>query len=402
MGKKFSYEEINASGQKFKGKINAKNKLEVLDYIKSRGNTPANVEEIKEEIKREALKIQFGKKIKLDEYVMFNRQMATMLKAGMTITRALYVVSDQSENRYLKVSAKEIGIEVQKGSSFASSMKETDMYPKLMVNMLESGELTGNLDEIFETLSEHYSKESKINKKIMNAMMYPIILTGVMVISLNLIFMFLIPIFVDMLAGMELPLSTRILITLSNMTKKYWYLIISATTVIIISIKKYIKSNGGKKNLDELIFKLPLLKKPTITIATSRFTRTLSTLLKNGIPLITALETSANVTNNEVIKEGIKDVVTKIKKGRSLSIAIKELEIFPPMVISMMSIGEESGNLEELLSRTADFYDDELETALQRLVSLLEPVLIVVMGVIVGFIMVSIFLPLYTMYGTEL
>lgn len=404
MAKKYKFTEINSFGKREKGVMEAKDKEEVKDYIMSRGNTPITIELVEEKKKIDFnIELRLGKKIDLADLAIFTKQMATMLKAGMTLIRALNVISEQSTNEYLKKNTKEVANDLQKGNDFSSSLKkEKNLYPKLMLSMIEAGELTGNIDEIFESLSTHYAKESKINKKISGALMYPAVLLVITIIVINVMFIFLVPVFMSILGDMELPLSTRILIGMSDFTKKYWLLILILLIGTITLVKAYIQSDRGKYNFDRVISGFPVISKPVITIATSRFTRTLSTLLKSGVSITDGLTSSANVTNNQILIHGMKNTVSEIKKGRSLSISLKELNFFPAMVISMINIGEESGDLEGMLSKTADFYDEELEGALYKLVSLLEPVLIVFMGLVVSFIMISIFLPLYGMYGNTL
>lgn len=276
------------------------------------------------------------------------------------------------------------------------------MFPHLLVSMVEAGELTGNLDEILKRMSEHYEKENRINSKIKGAMVYPIILSIVAIGVVIFLLIFIMPTFIGLFtsSGIALPLPTRILLSFSYFIKKFWYLFLILISIVGFLLKNLMNIDSGKRAFDRLLFKLPIIGGSITNIITSRFTRTLSSLLSSGIPIIPSLEAAANVTNNMVVKDGIERVVYDIKKGISLAKLLKDMKVFPPMMISMVSIGEESGSLDEMLSKTADFYDEELETAIQKMVSMLEPLMIIVMSIIIGFIVIAMILPMFEMVLT--
>jgi type IV pilus assembly protein PilC len=293
--------------------------------------------------------------------------------------------------------------DVKKGEMLSVSMKRyPKIFPELLTSMFKAGEMTGNLDDVLNKMSVHYDKENRINTKIKRAMIYPIVLSVIAIAAVVFMLIFVLPTIVGMFTGtgVELPLVTRIVLSISDAIKNYWYIFIAVIAGTIFIYKQSIKTKSGKRAKDKFVLSIPFIKKQTIKIVTSRFIRTLSTLLGSGIPILQALETSAIVTNNEVLIEGIESVSEDIKKGESLSYLLGKLDIFPKMTVSMINIGEETGALEDMLAKTADYYDDELEASLEKLVALVEPLGILFMGLIIGFIVIAMMLPMFDMYQT--
>lgn len=398
---KFKYTEMQPNGKRTEGEIEARSKEEVERTIRSRGGIPVSIEPAKSSsILNSEINISFLEKVKLEEIAVFSKQMATMLSSGMTLVRSLDVVSEQSDNKLLKKVTREMSLEIQKGNTLSNIMRRyPKIFPELMLSMIEAGELTGQIDNTFENLNVHYTKEAKINKKIKGAMTYPIVLSIVAVGILVMVFTFVIPSFIDLYAGQELPALTQGLIDFSDFFLAYWYLIFVAIGGIIFGVNRAMKTNEGKKVYDTIIAKIPILGKSTNTIATSRFTRTLGTLLASGVSIIAALEASSELTKNRILIEKMEYVVEEIKKGRSLGTLLKEINYFPPMMVSMVGVGEESGDLDGMLAKTADYYDEELDAAITTMLNLIEPVMIVIMGGGVGFIVLAIMMPMFNMYS---
>ena len=400
----YSYKALDSSGNMRNGNYQAQSEKEVIQMIRSNGDKPINIELKEEKVKREVKGINiFTKSVDIKDIIVFSRQLHTMLYAGMPLIAALEVLIDQSEKLRLKETLQEVTNDVKKGTMFSEAMsKHPKIFPSLLINMIEAGEMTGNLDDVLKKMSIHYDKENKINEQIKRAMIYPIVLSIIAIGAVVFLLTFVMPTIVGMFtaSGVELPLPTRIVLGISKSLKNYWYIYIGALVGIIFSYKQFIKTKKGKRIKDKVLINLPIIKKNVIKIITSRFTRTLSTLLGSGIPILEALETSANVTNNEIVIEGIEGVSEDIKKGESLSDLLKEMEFFPKMMVSMISIGEESGSIEEMLRKSADYYDDELESSLKKLVALIEPVAILVMGVVIGFIVIAMMLPMFDMFKT--
>lgn len=381
----------------------AESQDELIEMIRAKGHTPVRIE-------KEAVKGQdvanialFQKKVRAKDIAIFCKQMHTMLFAGMPLLSALEVLENQAENKTLRATVKDMSMQVQKGEVLSTTMKRhPKVFPPLLTGMVESGELTGNLDNVLERMSTHYTKENRINSKIKGAMVYPAILSVLAVSVVIFMLAVIMPTFVGMFegSGVPLPAPTRFLMSVSDAIRDYWYIFIAVIAGIVFLIRRITKTVEGKRFFDKLKLSMPLIKGPIAQIATSRFTRTLSTLLASGIPIIQALESSSRVTNNRVVIDGIDQVTEDIKKGASLSVLLKKVGVFPPMMISMVGIGEESGSLEGMLERAADFYDEELEAAIQKLVSMIEPLMIVVMGVVIGFIVISMMLPMFDMLQT--
>lgn len=395
--------EIDLKGKVLESVYKGESKEEVLQLIRSKGHRPVKVEMETPKGQDVGELSLFKQKVKVKDIAVFCKQMHTMLAAGMPLITALDVLSEQSDNKTLKASLKQMALQVQKGDILSTSMRaQGTVFPGLLVNMVEAGELTGNLDNVLERMSEHFTKENKINSKIKGAMMYPMVLSILVVVVVVFLLTFILPTFIGMFegSGVPLPTPTRVLLGISNAIKGYWYLFIAAIIGIVLAIKAVLKTTEGKRAIDRLKFKIPVVNTSIAKIATSRFTRTLSTLMASGIPIIQALESAGNVTGNQVVIDGIAQVTEDIKKGSTLSVLLKKVGVFPPMMISMVGIGEESGALEEMLEKTADYYDEELESAIQRMISLIEPVMIIVMAVIVGFIVISMLMPMFDMFQT--
>ncbi|MCD4712204.1 MAG: type II secretion system F family protein [Clostridiales bacterium] len=395
--------EIDMGGKIVENTYKAESQEELIQMIRAKGHTPVRIEKEAEKGQDVATLGLFKQKVKAKDVAIFCKQMHTMLFAGMPLLSALEVLENQSENKALKATVKDMSMQVQKGEILSTTMKRhPKVFPPLLTGMVESGELTGNLDNVLERMSTHYTKENRINSKIKGAMVYPAILSILAVSVVIFMSAVIMPTFVGMFegSGVPLPAPTRFLMGVSDAIRDYWYIFIAVIAGIVFLIRRITKTVEGKRFFDKLKLSMPLIKGPIAQIATSRFTRTLSTLLASGIPIIQALESASRVTNNRVVIDGIDQVTEDIKKGASLSVLLKKVGVFPPMMISMVGIGEESGSLEGMLERAADYYDEELEAAIQKLVSMIEPLMIVVMGVVIGFIVISMFLPMFDVYQT--
>ncbi|AOY77044.1 type II secretion system F family protein [Clostridium formicaceticum] len=403
MASTFKYKAVTSKGEAIEGSLTAESKDEVIRMIRQNQQIPVKIEESKGKSKEVKELTLFKPKVKVKDLTVFCKQFYTMLNAGMSLTNCLEVLIDQTENKTLKVVIGDLFTQVQKGAVLSEAMKKhKKIFPTILISMVEAGELTGTLDEILGRMSEHFEKEGKINAKIKGAMMYPLILSIVAIGVVIFLLVVIMPTFIGMFtsSGVALPLPTRMLLAFSNALTQFWYVFMFAIVGTMFLLHRILSTDNGKRAYDKLKFKIPIIKGSITKIITSRFTRTLSSLLSSGIPIISALEASANVTNNKVVIEGIEMVVEDIRKGVSLAVLLKKINIFPPMMISMVSIGEESGSLDTMLSKTADFYDQELEAAIQQMVSLLEPIMIVVMAVIIGFIVIAMMLPMFDMMQT--
>lgn len=395
----FKYRAMNTDGEKIEGTHEADSKGEVIEFISSNGYYPLMVEEI---IESKKIEFKFNNKVKFKDLSIFCRQFYTMLDAGVPILTCLDILTSQTTNKKLKETLKEVEEDVEKGGILSDAMrKHNEVFPNLLVSLVAAGEESGNLDSIMLRMANHYEKENKVNNKVKNAMIYPIILGFVAISAVIFILTYIMPTFTTMFTenGISLPWSTRFLLWLSGSLKENWFMILLAIIGIIIAIKYILKTERGVIAASKLKLKLPVIRRLNEMIIVSRFTRTLSTLLSSGLPLVQALDIVMSVIDNKIAQNAIVKVKEQVVRGETLNSSLKETGVFPQMLYSMIKIGEETGSLDEILNKTADFYDEELETTIQGTVALMEPALIVIMGLIIGFIIISIMIPMFDSYN---
>ena len=397
----YKYKAITNQGKALEGTHNARSEEEVVRMLRKNKYFPVHIQET--ENKKDIRDIQIFSKVNTKDIAVFCRQLYTMLNAGVTLINCLEILHQQTGNKKLKQVIGQVYETVQKGFSFSEALKkQKSIFPDLLINMVEAGEASGNLDTIMDRMATHYEKEFKINNKIKNAMVYPIILSIVSMVVVIFLLTFVMPTFIEMFedSGAPLPTPTRILLSMSNFLQQYWYLLIGIFIILVSVMYQIVKTHQCRLFLDKLQLKLPILRGTTEKIVTSRFTRTLATLSASGVPLLQSLEIVSNIVGNKVVGNGINRAKEEVRKGTSLYKAIKDIHVFPPMVISMIQIGEESGSLEQILDKTASFYDDELEAVLQKLTTMIEPLMIVAMAIVIGFIVISMMLPMFDMFNT--
>lgn len=395
----FKYKAISKSGEKIENVYTANTKEDVLVMMKSNNYYPLKIEEIVESTKIDS---KLFVRVTTKDIAIFCRQFYTMLNAGATISMCLNILGQQITNKKLKDSVISVDEHVRKGLTFSEALKKQgNVFPDLFVNMVNSGEVSGTLDTIIKRMAEHYEKESKINNKVKGAMVYPTILGIISIMVIIGMLTFVMPIFVGMFKdnGVVLPLPTKMLLGASSFLKTFWYLFIVIVGGIAFILNYYFKTENGQVFSSRVKLTLPILKNINEKIIVSRFTRTLSTVLASGVNLIQALEVVSKVLGNKIIENKVMEVREQMMKGGVLSEPLTKAGFFPPMLCSMIKIGEESGSLDEILDKTADFYDDELDTAIQQFTSILEPLMILFMGVVIGFMVISMMLPMFDMYN---
>lgn len=396
---KFKYRVMTADGDKIEGSYEADSKEEVIDFISGNGYYPLLVEEV---VQSTNIEFKFNNKVKLKDIAVFCRQFYTMLNAGVPILTCLEILGEQIENQKLRETTKNINEEVAKGGVLSDAMRNhKDIFPDLLVSLVASGEASGNLDEIMLRMATHYEKENKINNKVKSAMIYPMVLGIVAIGAIGFILTYVMPTFLDIFkqSGTALPWYTQLLLDISEGIKNHWLIIIGVAAVVGFLINIFLKSEEGFLLLSKLKLKIPILKKLNQMIIVSRFTRTLSTLIASGLPLIESLQIVSTVVGNKVAESALVKIRDNVMRGDSLYSSMVESNIFPPMLYSMIKIGEETGSLDDILNKTADFYDEELEAIIQSTLSLMEPVLIVIMGVILGAMIISIMAPMFDSYS---
>lgn len=397
---RYKYKSISSNGRETEGLYVGENEAGLISMLKERKELVISIER---DVQSEAQIEIFKKKVKKKDLSLFCRQFYTMISAGLGIVPCLEILVAQTENKTFKNAIADTYEDVQKGLTLSESMKKhTNVFPTILVSMVEAGEVSGNLDTIMLRMAEHFEKENKIENKVKSAMVYPAVLgiatVGVVVFML----VFVMPTFIGMFegSGTALPGPTQMLINLSNSLQSYWYIYIAVIAGIVFGISAYKKTKEGTRFFDSMKLRLPVVKATSTMLATSRFTRTLSTLMSSGIPLIQAMEVVSRVVNNSVIEERMLYGIESIRKGVTLSKTVKDVKIFPPMVDSMIRIGEESGSLDDMLYKPADFYDEEVETSMQKLTAMIEPIMIIVMALVIGLIVVAMYLPMFDMMKT--
>jgi type IV pilus assembly protein PilC len=396
----FTYKVKNQDGKIFTGESRIKNEAELVAILEGKGLSPIEIKE--KNAYSDIREISFlKKKVKTKDLAVFCRQFAIVLEAGVPMATAMDVMRAQATNPTFKRALNDLYDDIQKGIQLSNSMKKHgDVFPEILMNMVEAGEISGQLDRVFTRMADHFEKEFKLNQKIKGALTYPIIVCCVAVGVIFIMMAKVVPSFAEILEGFgaEMPGFTKILISISSFFKAFWWLILGGIIGLVVSGKTFSKSKDGKHFFGVLAIKLPILKAVTRSIITARLTRTLGTLMSSGVLLIQAMEVVQKILGNIVIAEKIEEVISEVKKGKGLTQPLTAMNYFPPMLISMVKIGEESGNLDYSLEKSADFYDQEVETSLQQLTALIEPLVIIVMALIVAFIILSILYPMMSIY----
>ena len=396
----FKYKAITKTGEPIEGFFEASQESDVLSMLKGNNYLPISVER---DVGADAQISLFASKVKKKDLAVFCRQFYTMVDAGIGIVECFDILENQTRNKTLKKALGAVYEDVQKGFTISEAMKKhTKIFPTILINMIEAGEVSGTLDTILERMANHFEQENKLENKIKSSLIYPISLIVVSVAVVIFMLVAVLPTFVGMFegSGVALPWPTQFILDLSHWLQKYWYIFISIIVIIVGGFLYFRSTIEGRKFLDGLKIKIPGIRVTNAKIITSRFTRTLSTLMASGIPLLQSLEVVGKVLNNTVVQDRLIDSMDSIRRGAALSRAVKAMEIFPPMVDSMVKIGEESGALDDILAKTADFYDEEVEMSLQRMTTLIEPILLVGMAIVIGFIVVAMAMPMFDMVNT--
>lgn len=396
----FKYKAINSEGQRIEGSQSADSESQIREMLLSNQYYPLSIEKENSKSKKS---FSFNSKVKLKDIAVFCRQFYVMLDSGLSIGKALNILIEQCEKPKLREALIGVNGELKRGETLASSMrKRKDVFPNLLTSMIDAGERSGNLDIILKRMAEYYEKETKIRGKIKSAMIYPIVLGVVAIIAITFILTFVMPTFVQMFEenNVDLPMSTKMVLETSKVLGKYGIIIFLILVTAIILLGKYLKSEEGQYKLSSINLKIPVIKKLTQKIIVSRFTRTMGIVSSSGMSLVTSIEIVASVVGNKIAEKELLKVKEKVLKGEGLGDSIMNIKIFPPMLASMVKIGEEAGSLDSILDKTADFYDDELEREIKTATALIEPIMIVLMGIIIGFLLISILTPMFTMYNS--
>ncbi len=391
----FTYTARALNGDLRTATIDAPNRDEVVAQLKRQRLNVVKIDEA-----ATAKKKKGSGKITMRDIVIFTRQFSTMINAGLPLVQALDILSKQSENKALKDVTNAVVFDVESGHTVADALrKHPKAFGELYVNMVAAGEAGGILDTILMRLATFMEKNDALIRKVKGAMIYPGVIMSVAAIAIVVLLIFVIPVFEKMFAsvGMALPLPTRVVLGMSRFLKSYWWIVLAATAGGVTMLKRYYATSNGKLQIDKLMLKMPVLGDVLRKSAVSRFTRTLGTLIGSGVSILEGLEITAKTAGNRVISDAIMESRASIAGGETIAAPLQKSAVFPPMVISMIAVGEQTGGLDEMLSKIADFYDEEVDAAVSGLLSLMEPVMIVFLGVVVGGMVVAMYLPIFDM-----
>lgn len=396
----FAYKARNLSGKMITGKIEAENQSAAIALLRNKNFYVVKINTVTD-FKFDLEKL-LSLKIKVKDLAIFCRQTATMVEAGIPLLQCLNILTQQTENKKMCEILKAVIMDIENGKSLSEAFKVHQRYlPGIFIDMLTAGEVSGTLDQAMERLANQFEKDHALREKIKSAMTYPLVIGGFAFLAMAILLVFVVPIFVEIFeqVGAELPLPTRIMLGISNIFSRYWYLVLPAPLLLYIGLKSFAATDKGKVITDRLLLKLPIYGNLTQKTITARFAGTLATLLKSGVPLLQSLETVENVVGNTQVTKIIKEARENIKEGESMSPILINASFFPPMAVNMIAIGEESGALDTLLEKVAVYYEQEVETLVAKLSSVIEPIMIAGVGIMVGFIAVSIYLPLFGLSG---
>ncbi|MBR7038196.1 MAG: type II secretion system F family protein [Oscillospiraceae bacterium] len=389
--KSYTYVAVNEKGKEIKGSLNAENEKDFLTQIKAKGLTLKTFDE------KAGSDSKSIKKFKTQDLAFCCRQLAAMLTSGLTLVKALDILSKEQPTEQARAVWQDIYENVQKGESFSESLQMyRGVFPEFLISMVSAGESSGSLDTIMQRMSDHYQKEQKMNNTIKGAMTYPIILGILCIVIIIGMFTFIMPTFAGLYESPDdMPAFTKVMMAFSDSLVHFWYVYILVVLAIVFAVTYVMKIPSTRLKWDKLIIKGPGFGPLVVKIYTARFARTLSSLYSSGIPMVECLKRSSAILGNRYIDECFENVIDEVKQGETLSASIQRTEIFDSMFCSIIFVGEEAGALDTILGKTAEYYDEEADSAVARLVSLLEPVMIIVMGVAVCMLLLAVFPALY-------
>lgn len=395
----FQYRVITPEGKEKKGTMEGKSVEQVTGVLKAQKNVILSVSEAS--LMNRDINFSLGGRVSARDYSIFCRQFVSIISAGVSIINALEMMRDQTENRTLKKALGEVYEDVSKGESMAGAMKKhSKVFPSMLCNMVEAGEASGSMEVAFERMAVQFEKENKLKQSVKKAMIYPIVLLVVMVGVLFLMMIWVIPNFMGMFAELdtELPPITQAVVNMSDFVIAKWWLILLVVAAAIALFKAYAASPSGKFVLGGIALKIPIFGKLQTKSECARLGRTLCTLLGAGVPMMDAIEITGRSMENVHYKKAMMDAKDQVMRGMALSRPLKTCGLFPPMVVHMVSIGEETGNIETMLENVANYYEDDVQVATEQVMALMEPMIIVVMAIVVGVLIMAIMQPMLTLY----
>ncbi|MDP2601224.1 MAG: type II secretion system F family protein [Deltaproteobacteria bacterium] len=398
----FLWEGKTAQGKAMKGELEAPNLEAVISLLRDRRIRPvaSRIREKGTGLEKEIKIPGFGERVKPKEVSLFTRQFATMIDAGLPIVQCLSILTEQSESKLLRRTIRTIQKDVEGGSTLADALaKHPKIFDDLYVNMVQAGEAGGVLNTILNRVALFIEKASKLKKKVKGAMIYPTAIIAVAVIVVAILLIFVIPVFAELFSSMgkALPVPTQVTINISNWFVANWYFMFGGLIGIVIAIRAYYQTEQGRMNIDRLLLRLPVVGDLLRKVAVARFAQNMAILLSSGVPILDGLAITAKTAGNKVVERAIMDARVSISQGKTVAEPLRESKIFPPMVCQMVAVGENTGGLDGMLRKVAELYEEEVDDAVANLTALMEPMIMVVLGVILGGLVVSMYLPIFQM-----
>jgi type IV pilus assembly protein PilC len=400
--KTFAYEVSDSSGKVVKGKMEAASESAVAQRLMASGGSPVNITEVKTGGLNADINIPgITDKISLKEIAVMSRQLATMINAGLSLLRSLTILTEQTENKVLQGILGTVRNDVETGGSLSVALaKHPKVFPPIMINMVKAGETGGFLDKTLLSIAKNFEDDVKLNGKIKSAMTYPVVVFVIAILAATGMLLFIVPVFADMYDGLggELPILTRMMATASDFLNVAIIPIIVILVVLFIWWNRIKHRRSVREKVDPVKLKMPVFGALTKKIAVARFTRNLGSMLRAGVPILQALEIVAETAGNVVVEESVLSVMDSVRHGKSLTAPLAQNPIFPSMVVQMMAVGEDTGALDDMLDKIADFYDAEVEATTEQLTSLIEPMMILLVGGIVGVMVIGLYLPIFNIF----
>ena len=395
----FTYSAINAAGLELSGELHAPDLAGAREQLRIRGLLANRLNELPASGEEGARNV--FKKVKPKTLQIFSRQFATMIEAGLNIVAALVILEQQTDDKYFGLVVRELRADVEGGLLLSQAMRRhPKIFDRLFVSMVEAGEAAGILDEVLDRVAFQIEKATQIKRRVKGAMLYPTMVLTFATIVLTGLLMFLVPVFIKIFGqlGGQLPTLTQYVVTVSDILRTKYYIIFPFFGLSIFGLRKYKKTEPGRKKWDKIKLKIPMkIGQVVLKVTMARFSRTLSTLVSAGVDIIKALEITGQTSGNWVVEEALGDVRAKVSEGVPIAQPLVDNPIFPPMVSQMVKIGEETGELEKMLGKIADFYEDEVDAAIQSLTSIVEPLMMILVGLMVGVIVIAMYLPMFKM-----
>jgi type IV pilus assembly protein PilC len=395
----YTYKAKDISGKTVNATLEAQGQAFVVDAIRKKGLTIISIEESVEK-KKKGISIAVKKKIKIDDLVVFARQLATMIDAGIPLVQGLDILSEQIEHKEFRNIVSRVRNDVETGSTLSEAIgRHPKVFSQLFINMVRAGESSGMLDDIMDRLAGYLEKSSALQRKISSALVYPAVVICMAILITLILLLKVIPTFKEIFAGFgaKLPTPTLVLIIISDTLRSYFLILLGVAVVLGFLISRYVRTEKGRLKYDQLMLDLPVFGILFKKVAVSKFTRTLSTLIKSGVSILAALEIVGRTAGNKVVENAVTDVRASIREGENIATPLAKSGVFPPMVVRMISVGEQTGELEKMLEKISDFYDEQVDSAVAGLTSMIEPLIIAFLGIVIGSIVIAMFMPIFKM-----